>query len=67
VREEIGIEMQIDGLLGTTHFYRGPAVPENELAGVIFVLDSCHRSSFSSKRTFEYAAGAAEALQSPPG
>ena len=37
VREELGIEMQIDGILGTTHFYRGQPVPENELVGVIFL------------------------------
>jgi len=37
VREELGIEMQIDGILGTTHFDRGQAVPENELVGVIFL------------------------------
>ena len=37
VSEELGIEMQIDGILGTTHFYRGAPVPENELVGVIFL------------------------------
>lgn len=37
VREELGIDMQIDGILGTTHFYRGKPVPENELLGVIFL------------------------------
>lgn len=37
VREELDIEMQIDGILGTTHFYRGTPVPENELVGVIFL------------------------------
>jgi 8-oxo-dGTP diphosphatase len=37
VMEELGVEMQIDGILGTTHFYRGEPVPENELVGVIFL------------------------------
>ena len=37
VCEELGIEMQIDGILGTTHFYRGPALPEYELVGVVFL------------------------------
>jgi 8-oxo-dGTP diphosphatase len=37
VREELGLEMRIDALLGTTHFYRGQPVPENELVGVIFL------------------------------
>jgi 8-oxo-dGTP pyrophosphatase MutT (NUDIX family) len=35
--EELGFDIQIDGLLGTTHFYRGEAIPENELVGVIFL------------------------------
>ncbi|MCA9934060.1 MAG: NUDIX domain-containing protein [Ardenticatenaceae bacterium] len=37
VREEIGIDVQIAYFLGTTHFYRGTAVPQNELIGVVFV------------------------------
>lgn len=37
VREELGIEMQIDGILATTHFFRGKSIPENELIGVIFL------------------------------
>lgn len=37
VREELGIEMHIDGILGTTHFYRGKPIPENELVGVVFL------------------------------
>jgi len=36
VREELGVEVQVDLILGTMHFYRGPAVPENELVGVQF-------------------------------
>ena len=36
VREELGVEAQIDLILGTMHFYRGPATPENELVGVQF-------------------------------
>jgi 8-oxo-dGTP diphosphatase len=34
VREEIGVEVAIRFIIGTTHFYRGPASPENELLGV---------------------------------
>lgn len=37
VREELGIEMHIDAILGTTHFYRGRPIPENELVGVVFL------------------------------
>ena len=36
VREEIGAEVQIEFIIGTTHFYRGVEDPENELNGVIF-------------------------------
>lgn len=44
VMEEIGCRVQIEFVIGTTHFYRGSAVPENELLGVIFgctLLDGC--------------------------
>ena len=34
VREELGLEVQIDFLLGTAHFYRGENSPENEIIGV---------------------------------
>lgn len=36
IREELGVEVEIDFVLGTTHFHRGDAVPENELIGVIY-------------------------------
>jgi 8-oxo-dGTP diphosphatase len=36
VREEVGAEVQIEFIIGTTHFYRGAEIPENELNGVIF-------------------------------
>ncbi len=34
VREELGAEVQLEYILGTTHFYRGDPIPENELVGV---------------------------------
>ncbi len=37
VMEEIGIAVQPMFILGTTHFYRGAAQPENELIGVVFL------------------------------
>jgi 8-oxo-dGTP pyrophosphatase MutT (NUDIX family) len=37
VREELGVEVQVDYILGTTHFYRGEPIPENELVGVIYL------------------------------
>jgi len=36
MREEIGAQVQIEFIIGTTHFYRGAEIPENELNGVIF-------------------------------
>jgi 8-oxo-dGTP diphosphatase len=36
VREEISVEVQIDFIIATTHFYRGEEIPENELLGVIY-------------------------------
>jgi 8-oxo-dGTP diphosphatase len=36
VGEEIGIRPQIEFILGTTHFYRGPASPDTELLGVAY-------------------------------
>lgn len=36
VEEEIGVRPKIEFLLGTTHFYRGPASPETELLGVAY-------------------------------
>jgi 8-oxo-dGTP diphosphatase len=32
--EELGLEVHIECVLGTTHFYRGDAIPENEMVGV---------------------------------
>lgn len=37
VQEELGVSAQPLFFLGTTHFYRGAALPENELIGVVFV------------------------------
>jgi 8-oxo-dGTP pyrophosphatase MutT (NUDIX family) len=34
--EELGVEIAIDFIVGTTHFYRGAAKPENEMVGVFF-------------------------------
>jgi 8-oxo-dGTP diphosphatase len=37
VHEELSIEVEIEHILGTTHFYRGEPTPENELVGVIYL------------------------------
>lgn len=36
VLEELGVEVRIDFIVGTMHFYRGEARPENELVGVLY-------------------------------
>jgi 8-oxo-dGTP pyrophosphatase MutT (NUDIX family) len=36
VWEELGIRVEPDFIIGTTHFYRGALQPENELVGVIY-------------------------------
>ena len=36
VQEEIGLDLQIEIFIGTTHFFRGQLLPENELVGVIY-------------------------------
>ena len=36
VREEIGVEITVEFIIATTHFYRGDPLPENELLGVHF-------------------------------
>ncbi len=37
VSEELGVQVQVEYILGTTHFYRGTAIPENELVGVVYL------------------------------
>jgi 8-oxo-dGTP diphosphatase len=37
IGEEVGVEVQVEHILGTTHFYRGPSRPENELVGVVYL------------------------------
>jgi 8-oxo-dGTP diphosphatase len=37
VREELGVEITVEYILGTTHFYRGTTIPENELVGVVYL------------------------------
>src|SRR6185369_15689028 len=34
VREELGIAVQLEFIVGTSHFYRGAPTPDNELLGV---------------------------------
>lgn len=36
VREELDVEVRPLFIIGTTHFYRGPKRPENELIGIVY-------------------------------
>ncbi len=36
VQEELGVQVQPDFILRTSHFYRGALIPENEMVGVIY-------------------------------
>lgn len=36
VREELGVDVQLEFILGTTHFYRGPVEPEYEMLGIFY-------------------------------
>jgi 8-oxo-dGTP diphosphatase len=36
VREELGVNVTITFIIGTTHFYRGATEPENEMLGVVY-------------------------------
>jgi 8-oxo-dGTP diphosphatase len=54
VREELGVAVEIEHILGTTHFYRGSSSPENELVGVVYLCSisdpaSIHLSSEHSE------------------
>lgn len=43
--EELGLDVHIECVLGTTHFYRGDALPENEMIGVHYgcsISDATH-------------------------
>lgn len=36
VKEELGISVRTQFIIGTTHFYRGSEVPQNELLGIVY-------------------------------
>ena len=63
VGEEIGAEVHIEFIIGTTHFYRGAEIPENELNGVIFgcSLASANPVAFGEEHSEMRWATAAEA------
>lgn len=51
VREEIQVDVVPSFIVGTTHFYRGQAVPENELVGLLYAcqLDDPHQVVISEE------------------
>ena len=69
VFEELGVGVQIDFIVGTVHFYRGEAKPENEMVGVQFCCSiSDPRGIRMSAEHVEHrwvTAAEAEALFSP--
>lgn len=40
VKEELGISVEVDFLIGTFHFYRGEPTPQNEMVGLHFCCSS---------------------------
>ncbi len=67
VREELEVEVQVDYILGTTHFFRGIPIPENELVGVIYLCSLDDPASISigpehSEYRWLYAVEALELL-----
>ncbi|OGO27424.1 MAG: hypothetical protein A2136_02800 [Chloroflexi bacterium RBG_16_54_11] len=54
-QEELGVDVQVEHILGTTHFYRGAPNPENELVGVIYLCSLADPSSIRiSAEHFEF-------------
>jgi 8-oxo-dGTP diphosphatase len=53
VQEELGVRVRPVYILGTTHFYRGTPIPENELVGVVYlcVLDNPGSLRLSSEHS----------------
>lgn len=47
VREEVGLDIQIDFIIGTTRFYRGQPTPENELLGVKYACSVRSREALT--------------------
>lgn len=43
--EELGVDVQAQLILGTTHFFRGDPSPENELLGVVFLCSLAENAS----------------------
>ena len=46
-KEELGVDVRIECILGTTHFYRGEPTPDNDMVGVSFGCSIPDESSLS--------------------
>ena len=68
VLEEIGITPKIEFILGTTHFYRGPVSPENELLGIAYActIPSASTVQLSAEHDAHHWFTAAELLEFLP-
>ena len=65
VREELGVEVVIDFIIGTTHFYRGQETTENELVGLMYgcSLEDPDAIQISAEHDRHIWVTAAEALE----
>lgn len=65
VLEEIGVKPEIDFLVGTTHFYRGDSIPENELLGIVYCcsLAEPYKIKISNEHTTYKWCTATEAMK----
>ena len=53
VMEEIGITIQIEFIVSTSHFYRGAPTPENELIGIVYCCSTAHPNAI--KKSAEHS------------
>ena len=68
IREELGVEVLVDFIIGTMHFYRGPAKPANELLGVQYSCSIIHNQiiHLSAEHTQYRWVSVAEAMEVLP-
>ena len=65
MQEELGVDVQVEYILATTHFYRGEPRPENELVGVIYLcsLDDPSAVRISEEHSEYHWLSAGQAIQ----
>jgi 8-oxo-dGTP diphosphatase len=70
VREELGLAVHIECILGTTHFYRGEALPEHEMVGVHYgcsIDDSTGMHLSEEHAAYQWVTAAEAMALFPPG